>query len=104
MAPRTKTPLAIRLARAREAVDLTQDQAAAYIGTSSSTYRRWESGELEPSVSQLVTTAAAFATTPHALLEGTEADMDAAGLVQRVINLERTVRELQASIDALGAD
>lgn len=95
------TPLAIRLARAREAADLTLDQAAAYIGTSNSTYRRWENGELEPGVSQLVTAAVAFNTTPMALIDGTEPDMDSAGLVQRVLSLERTVREMQAALDAL---
>lgn len=101
MAPPTRTPLAIRLARAREAADLTPEQAAAYIGTSNSTYRRWENSELEPSVSQLVTAAVAFDTTPMALIDGTEADMDSAGLVQRVLSLERTVREMQAALDAL---
>jgi transcriptional regulator with XRE-family HTH domain len=101
MASPTRTPLAIRLTRARKAANLTLEQAAAYIGTSLSTYRRWENSELEPSVSQLVTAAVAFDTTPQALIDGTEADMDAAGLVQRVISLERTVRELQASLDAL---
>jgi transcriptional regulator with XRE-family HTH domain len=98
------TPLAIRLARARDAANLTLDQAAAYIGTSSSTYRRWENGELEPTVSQLVTAAVAFDTTPQALIDGTEADMDSAGLVQRVLSLERTVQEMQAALDALHAE
>ncbi len=98
------TPLAIRLTRARDAAGLTLDQAAAYVGVSASTYRRWERGELEPTVSQLVTAAVAFDTTPLALIDGTEADMDAAGLVQRVINLERTVREMQESLDALRAE
>lgn len=101
MAPPTRTPLAIRLTRARDAAGLTQDQAAAYVGTSGSTYRRWERGELEPTVSQLVTAAVALDTTPQALIDGTEADMDSAGLVQRVLSLERTVREMQAALDAL---
>lgn len=98
------TPLAIRLTRARDAADLNQEQAAAYVGVSVATYRRWERGEHEPTVSQLATVAVAFNTTTQALIDGTEADMDSAGLVQRVLILERTVREMQASLEALGAE
>src|SRR5689334_4929732 len=79
MAPPKMTPFAIRLVRARKAADLTQDQAAAFVGVAPVTYRRWEQAQYEPSASQLVTIAVAFDTTPQMLLEGTEGDGGPAG-------------------------
>lgn len=104
MAPPKMTPFAIRLVRARKAAGLTQDQAAAYVGVSGATYRRWEQASHEPSASQLVTIAVAFDTTTQMLLEGTEGGEGPAGLVQRVLTMERMLQGLQESVDALRAD
>lgn len=104
MAPPKLTPFAIRLVRARKATGLNQDHAAAFVGVSVATYRRWEQAQNEPSASQLVTIAAAFATTTDALLNGTEVAEGPTGLVQRVLLLERTLQKLQESVDALRSD
>lgn len=104
MAPPKMTPFAIRLVRARKAADLTQDQAAAFVGVAPITYRRWEQAQYEPSASQLVTIAVAFDTTTQMLLEGTEGAGGPAGMVQRVLTLERTLQRLQESVDALRSE
>jgi transcriptional regulator with XRE-family HTH domain len=93
-----RPPFAAALVRAREAADLTQGQAAGWVGVSTVTYRRWESGTGEPAASQLASLAAAFGTTANDLLAGTPL-MSGAGLMQRLLAVEAEVARLRERLD-----
>ncbi|WP_320670293.1 helix-turn-helix domain-containing protein [Patulibacter defluvii] len=97
----SRTPFTAALVRAREAVDLTQEQVAAWIGVSGVTYRRWENGQGEPGASQVVTLAIALGTTPGDLLAGIP-PAAGAGLLQRLLDLEAEVAALRQRLDGDG--
>lgn len=59
---------ALRLKAAREAKDLTQEQAARALGVCLETYQNWESGFSEPRASQLQILARLLGATPDRLL------------------------------------
>ncbi|WP_378735343.1 helix-turn-helix domain-containing protein [Nocardia brasiliensis] len=60
----------LRVARARRGI--TQEQLAKAAGLAPQTVSRFESGQREPRVSQLMRIAAALDTTPSKLLAGVE--------------------------------
>lgn len=61
-----------RLRAAREHADVTQEDAAAELQTSTRSVRRIENGEFEPSMWQLATLARLYEVTTDALLYGTK--------------------------------
>ncbi|WP_320669315.1 helix-turn-helix domain-containing protein [Patulibacter defluvii] len=94
-----RPPFAAALVRAREAADLTQGQAASWVGVSTVTCRRWEGGSGEPTATQVASIAAAFGTTPNDLLAGTPPS-SGAGLMERLLAVEAEVARLRERLDA----
>jgi transcriptional regulator with XRE-family HTH domain len=62
-----------RLRAAREAAGMTQAEVAAELSTTTRSIRRFEAGEYEPSMKQLVRLATAYEVTTDQLLFGSRA-------------------------------
>lgn len=66
----TLAGLGERLRRAREEAELTQDEAAQEIGTTTRSIRRFERGEYEPSMTQLAALAVLYEVSSDSILYG----------------------------------
>ncbi|WP_040597839.1 helix-turn-helix domain-containing protein [Patulibacter medicamentivorans] len=93
--PATTTAFAGALTEARAATGLTRAEVAALLGVAELTYRRWEQGQTEPTVSQLPALAAALGTTPTQLLTGTPL-VTGSGILPRLLAVEAAVADLHA--------
>ena len=61
-----------RLRAARDRLGLTREYVATYLGCNTSTLKRWERGEFEPSISMLVRLADLYGVTANYLVHGTK--------------------------------
>lgn len=62
-----RSPLAVRIARQRRALFLTQEALAAAIGVTQSAVARWETGDVEPALRHRRALAEALMISPSIL-------------------------------------